>query len=1438
MKPEAAIRRINSFGKRFGSSRSHLYLAYHGAFLLALTPDLLYRIWANFQRDILGKLLNIPWIAVADLLLSNLCNEVGHELYEMDVAVRNELLKRLKEDSRFGEKRINELSNFLLAYVRKDLNSSESDKRDFAQSQRWMALAYKDSEEAARELALAFKKAYQQDRSELVRLAALTETLAQPLEEFEKLLIYARAMGHYARNRKEEAKNQVTNLPRKGRLVSISGVDLPIPLELIVNAETEKEQVSVSSNSQLNLIQSLLTCPPGEESRILQANQDLIDESLLITIKQVAAILADDGNEKSANYLRDMAAKLAEFVVEPSPYKDFLAKVLQATLDSKGNPQSVYPLLSANFDKLDDNFPGFLQAWATDILPSLEPEQCRGVAATIANFSNLIGQFPLGNRANNIEIAITGYKVGLSVFPREDDPESWANFQNNLGTVYSNRIRGERAENLEMALTCYYAALEITTREAFPERWAMTQNNLATAFSDRIRGERAENLEMALACYGAALEVTTREAFPERWARTQNNLANAYSNRIRGERADNIEMAIACYYAALEVTTREAFPEQWAMTQNNLATAYRDRIRGEKAENIERAIAGYEVTLQVYIREAFPEQWATTQNNLAIAYRDRIRGEKAENIERAIASYMAALEVYTREAFPQDWANTQNNLANAYLNRIRGDRAENIERAIASYMTALEVRTRDAFPEQWAMTQNNLATAFRDRIRGEKAENIERAIASYMAALEVYTREAFPQDWANTQNNLANAYLNRIRGDRAENIERAIAGYQATLEFYTSHNFPHNNAETLFNLGLAYKNLGNIYEAYHTLISAIKTVEFLRSQITSSYEAKQNHEENWNKLYETLVEVCIKMGDSAKALKYAEYSKARSFVDLLASRNIKYLDSSISQEKFINYSEIQALLDNKTAIIEWYIMGEFFLTFIITRETPSPIIWQSSASDLQALQQWSDEYLSTYYKTQQQTQWRKQLDSRLVQLSEILHIDEILSHIPATCSQLVLIPHRYLHIFPLHALPITIKGQDSYIIDRFHDGVQYAPSCQVLQLLQNRQHLNFSHFFAIQNPTNDLAFADLEVETISSYFPETTILAREQATKATFNYALERLSSAYCLHFSGHSLFNFSSPLHSVLVLSQNSGQTDSSHPRAIADLIRLLETTESELTRLQALESLGRIGVGDAMAIRALINFLATTESELTRLQAANILQKIDPGNEMATSILARFQTIDKEDTRLRAYIPVPPLFQPESNRLNRSNLDLENCLTLTEIYNLNLNQCHLVTLCGSETALTDFSRTTDEFIGFPSAFLYAGATNVVGSLWTLNDISAAFIMIKFYDNLSKGLPVVVALNQAQLWLKNVTAEELLKWADQFNCFSFKQQIEMDNYLRGYKSAEKPFTNPFYWAAFTVIGKREKSLVRLQEWINDNNSAGWQRMEDIIGDNDHQAFR
>jgi hypothetical protein len=209
MKPEVARRRIEAFERRFG--KAHLIFACHGAFPLALTPDLLYKLWANFQWDIHGKVLGITWVVVADLLLSSLCDEVGRELYEMDTAVRNLLLNRLKEDDNFGQLRINELSDFLLVYVRQQLNSSDQEVRDFAQAQRWTALAYVRPEEAAYELKLALEQAYLQDKSEGVRLASLIETFAEPLAGFEPLLVLAGESGKGKHADDEQLKKQTDN---------------------------------------------------------------------------------------------------------------------------------------------------------------------------------------------------------------------------------------------------------------------------------------------------------------------------------------------------------------------------------------------------------------------------------------------------------------------------------------------------------------------------------------------------------------------------------------------------------------------------------------------------------------------------------------------------------------------------------------------------------------------------------------------------------------------------------------------------------------------------------------------------------------------------------------------------------------------------------------------------------------------------------------------------------------------------------------------------------------------------------------------------------------------------------------------------------------------------------------------------------------------------
>ena len=95
---------LESFERRFG--RAHVDLACHAAVPIALTPDLLYRIWYEFKQDVRGQRLNIPWEAVADVLISSFCRETGTEVFEMQAGVRRELLRRLEKDKRFGPKRV------------------------------------------------------------------------------------------------------------------------------------------------------------------------------------------------------------------------------------------------------------------------------------------------------------------------------------------------------------------------------------------------------------------------------------------------------------------------------------------------------------------------------------------------------------------------------------------------------------------------------------------------------------------------------------------------------------------------------------------------------------------------------------------------------------------------------------------------------------------------------------------------------------------------------------------------------------------------------------------------------------------------------------------------------------------------------------------------------------------------------------------------------------------------------------------------------------------------------------------------------------------------------------------------------------------------------------------------------------------------------------
>ncbi len=1216
-------------------------------------------------------------------------------------------------------------------------------------------------------------------------------------------------------------------------------------------------------------------------------------------------------------------------------YLNFLIETLQK-ISENPNPQVIYPFWAQNLDKLDDNLIYIFDSWAKKTLSSAKAEESQYIAGDIINFSDLIQQFLLGNIATNLEIAITGYEIAMTivtfdVFPQwvntrlnlalaysdrirgekaenletaiaicrklfkvfsfDIFPQEWAATKNRLAIAYFYRIRGDKAENLEKAITYYQEALKVYTFDAFPEDWASTQHNLAIAYRDRIRGDKAENLERAIAYYQEALKVRTFDDFPQDWAGTQNNLAFAYCNRIRGDKADNLEQEITYYKEALKVFTFDAFPQDWAMTQSNLAAAYRDRIRGDKAENIEKAIAAchealkvltfddfsqdwamtqnnlafayldrirgdkadnlertiaaYTEALKVYTFDDFPQNWAGTQNNLGEAYRNRIRGQKADNLERAIAScqealtvftfdafpenwagtknnlaaaysnrirgdkaenleraitfYREALKVYTFDAFPQEWATTQNNLANAYLYRIRGNKAENLERAIAAYNEALKVRTFDALPQDWAMTQNNLANAYLDRIRGEKAENLEKAIAAYTEALKVYTIETFPQDWAMTQSNLAAAYSNRIRGEKADNLEMAIAACQEALKVGTFEAFPQEWALTQNNLAAAYSdrirgekadNLEMAIKSFHNALkirtkeadplnclltscnlavlhydekqwqpateaynTAIEAVENARLEALNPH-SRQEVLSNAIGVFHRIVQAYLNLNQPEKALEYIERSKGRNLVELITQKNLRPqgvsqeiiaqlnelkqrvfneqirlhhqsinqnlmsrdnltpyvpdhsylkeyqqdLDNFIAREikdplfsltqkvKPIAFTEIQAFTNAETCLLQWYITREKILAFVVSAEGEVKV-WQSSKDDQNQFLDTFNNYLQLYYSDNRKQEWKNQLSNLLQTFADILHINDILALIPDTCQRLIIIPHVYLHILPIHAFPIN-KNQ---ILQDKYD-VQYAPSCQILQKIsQTFHHSDFNKLFAIQNPTKDLSYTDLEVNILSTFFTEPQVIAQDNATK---NAVLPHLKSSdnHCYHFSCHGSFNPDNPLQSALLLA-------------------------------------------------------------------------------------------NKEP------------------------------LTLGEIFELRLNKCRLITLSACETGLIDLNSISDEYIGLPSGFLFAGSPSVVSSLWTVDDLSTSFLMIKLYEILfdeNQQVSVPVALKTAQNWLQNLTIEELDKFLEQY-------QPQMDKHLALlqpeqrplYKESLKqikqrkphPFISPYYWAGFIATG-------------------------------------
>ncbi len=232
LEQQLAQQKVALFERQFGEE--YRLLAYYAALPLVLTPELVHYLRVEFLQS------EVPWEAEADLLLSELCSQVGYELYAMDMAVRAYLMREMEMDGRVPAGAKQQVAQVLMSYVSWLSRVQPGQRLKELEVQRWaaMGLLGKDScDRLVAELAERFEVSgslgdRRSLRAEWARLAQIVEAMEPQLEQYPELLRFASVAGQGVRNveRLSVAERQQV-FEVGGQRLSVMGTLVPVVSE-------------------------------------------------------------------------------------------------------------------------------------------------------------------------------------------------------------------------------------------------------------------------------------------------------------------------------------------------------------------------------------------------------------------------------------------------------------------------------------------------------------------------------------------------------------------------------------------------------------------------------------------------------------------------------------------------------------------------------------------------------------------------------------------------------------------------------------------------------------------------------------------------------------------------------------------------------------------------------------------------------------------------------------------------------------------------------------------------------------------------------------------------------------------------------------------------------------------------------------------------------
>ncbi|WP_414621195.1 tetratricopeptide repeat protein [Calothrix sp. CCY 0018] len=611
----------------------------------------------------------------------------------------------------------------------------------------------------------------------------------------------------------------------------------------------------------------------------------------------------------------------------------------------------------------------------------------------------------------------------------------------------------------------------------------------------------------------------------------------------------------------------------------------------------EQAIESFEKAVEIK-----PDYYNAWHNRGTVLY-------ELKRFEQAIASYDKAVEI--KPDFHEAWYSRGNAL----------DELGRFEQAIASYDKAIEIKPdfHDAWGNRGATAGESISfnqflassNSFTIKNPALNQRGYQGRLASYREGLK-YCPQSL--GWGKLHQAIGNAHYYQGIGERdyRQYWLQAESEYKQALTTLTPEAFPELHLQVLKNLIRVLFGLNKHDEAKQYRRQALEVFRNLLNSPNKSSLQKRKLQAEFYGFSQMRVDVLIENGDFIPALESAERDKNFYLTWILDNQKEYILSPS--------YSEIQKLVNPQpnTAIIYWHISPFALTTFIIKPGADKPIVIPTQNLDnLEAwIKNWDKQYESYRKGKKQQSSnpvWRDNLPQLLTQLSEILNIPRIIESIQKSnfnIQNLILIPHRDLHRFPLHAL-----FPDNFTIN-------YLPSAQIGLTLNSQpqnshQHsinsnlliVEYSGFGREAEGLQMLTYTQIESETIARIFENTNSkhISDDEANKNTVQQALAAGYNIF--HFSGHGSYDNKRPQNSAIYLNRNSTDAEI-NPDLTLPEIRNLNLSGYQLVSLSACETA--------------ITGNETVEAEYVGLVSAFLYQAVSyvvsslwTVNEISTSLL-----------------------------------------------------------------------------------------------------------------------------------------------------------------------------------------------------------------------------